>query len=247
MIAVFSALEDEIRDFKAGLSIRKTSSYQCCKMYEGQYRQRDCVLVLTGMGGEHARQVTQLIVSTYPVTALISTGFGGSLNRRTDIGDVLIYAGLSDAGSPGEASVKRELKSDSRLVEAASACKGKGFQTLVGRGLTLSDVCSLPSEKLRLGQKFVADMVDMESYSIAQAAAEKGLPFIAARSVFDSVEDDLSLLNKITSGGKLSPGKACSHLAVHPGDLRKLLRFSRNAVKARANLAKFLSGFMDKI
>jgi nucleoside phosphorylase len=247
LIAVFSALEEEIRDFKTGMSIRKISSYRCCRMYEGKYGEKECVLVLTGMGGEHARQVTQLIVSTYPVSALISTGFGGSLNSKTGVGDVVIYSKLCDGAKAPVPGIQPELISDSKLVAAASTLKGNSFQTLVGRGLTLSEVCSLPANKLELGQKFAADIVDMESYSIGQTALERNYPFIAVRSVFDCVEDDLTPLNSITTGGRLSPGRACSHLIVHPGDIRKLFGFSRNAVKARKNLALFLSALLEKM
>jgi nucleoside phosphorylase len=229
------------------MSIRKTSSYRCCRMYEGNYGKRECVLVLTGMGGEHARQVTQLITSTYPVSALISTGFGGSLNHKTAVGDVVIYARLFEGGMGAPSGPQSDLASDSKLVETASALVGHGFRTLVGTGLTLPEVCSLPVAKLELGQKFAADIVDMESYSIGQSALERKYPFIAARSVFDSVEDDLTLLNRITSGGTLSLRKACSRLAAHPGDLRKLLGFSKNAAKARSSLAQFLSGLLEKM
>jgi adenosylhomocysteine nucleosidase len=247
VIAIFSALDEEIREFKMGMSIEKDSSYQCCRMYQGKYRGKDCVLVVTGMGGEHARQVTQLILSTYPVSALISTGFGGSLNRKTQIGDLVIYSKLVAAPASEIHEQMPELISDPGLVAQALTVRSDKFQVLLGRGLSLSRVCSLPSDKLDLGKLFDADIVDMESFSIGQAASEKGYPFIAVRSIFDAVDDDLSLLDHIAVSGKLNPLKACSRLIAHPGDLGTLLGYSRNAVKARKNLAAFLFDLVEKI
>src|SRR5512141_1048661 len=94
MIALFSALEEEIRDFKKEVIVSKVSSYRCCRIYQGKCRSRDCLMVLTGMGTEHAKQVAQMIIATYPVRVLISTGFGGSLNKQTKDGDIVIYKKL---------------------------------------------------------------------------------------------------------------------------------------------------------
>ena len=247
MLAVLSALEVEIKDFKKGMVINQTSSYQCCKFYRGRYRGRECLLALTGMGAKHAGQVTQLILATYPVKAVISTGFGGSLNAKTGVGDIVVYDRLINGDQTEKSGDLKELLSDPELVRAAKLSGGKDFKTITGNGVTISQVCSRPADKARLCRSFKADMVDMESYAIGKAAIEKNLPFVAVRSVFDGSKDDIGLLSKLTNNGKVSARKVCSQLISNPGEIKSLWRFSQNAGMARKNLAIFLAQLIERI
>jgi adenosylhomocysteine nucleosidase len=248
VIVVISALEEEIRDLKRGMSIKRVSSYHCCRFYEGKYANKDIVLVLTGQGGEHAKQVTQLVLATYPVRVLISTGFCGSLNSKTEVGDIVVYSRLSFDDGASEGLPAGELIADPKLVEAASRISGEKLcQTITGRGLTVARVCAKPEEKRRLGKEFAADVVDMESHSIGQVTLERKLPFIAVRAVFDNVRDDLSILDDMTSGDKIVPRRVLFQLASHPSKAINLIQLVNNSRKARRSLAIFLAELIENI
>ncbi len=248
MIALISAMEEEIGDLKRAMEIRKTASYQCCRIYEGKFGGKENLLVLTGVGGEHAQQVTQLILTTYPISAVISTGFGGSLNPKTDVGDVVIYAQLFCGDEAGRAANRESLKLDTHLAAPASpATVRNGFKTMIGNGVTVSKVCSTAQAKQALGNEFNADIVDMESYFIGRATLEKHCPFIAVRSIFDTMQDDLSALDNISSSGKIVPRRMFSYLIAHPGEAKSLVRYARNSRKARKSLAVYLAELVEKL
>lgn len=248
MIALISALEEEVRDLKRNMEIRRTASYQCCRIYEGEFAGKANLLVLTGIGGEHAQQVTQLILATYPVRLMVSTGFGGSLNPKTDVGDVVIYAQLFNGDQAGGPSRREGLKLNPGLAARVSeGITPNGLKTLIGNGVTISKVCSSPQIKRNLGNEFNADIVDMESYFIGQVALERGMPFIAVRSIFDTLQDDLSVLDNVTFDGKIVPRRMLSCLISHPGQVKNLVRYANNAKKARKSLAVYLTGLMEKM
>ncbi len=248
MIAVVSALEQEIRDFKRRMAVRRMSSYQCCRIYEGKIRDTECLLVLTGVGRKHASEVTQLIFATYPVRALISTGFCGSLNDKIDAGDIMVYTGLCDGDGVEVGPPPGLLMSEAGLVEMALRISGgSGSQTVGARGVTLSSVCAAPEDKYRLGTQHSAAAVDMESYSIGQVALERNCPFIAARVVLDTVQDDLRILDNLGAGGKLLASRFLTHLIVHPSGARNLIGLSLKSKKATKRLGMFLSRLVESM
>jgi nucleoside phosphorylase len=246
MIAVISALEEEIKDFKRAISIKRVSSYRCCRFYEGHCENQDIVLALTGVGAEHAKQVAHLILATYPVKTLISTGFCGSLNDKTRIGDIVVYSRISPGGNlPTAETNASPLVLDPGLADfAAKISSGTKFRTMIGNGVTIPNVCSTPEAKSRLGKVHLADVVDMESYSIGEITSEKKVAFIAARVVLDQLKDDLSLFDDITSSGKIVPRKVLFQMVARPSSATKLVQFANNSRKARKSLSVFLCGLI---
>jgi len=208
------------------------------------------LLVLTGMGEEKARQASKLVLDKYPVSAVISTGFGGALNEKTKIGDIVVCSRLVCGEDPvREQNHKKVLESDIRLVSISRKTledSGTGFIT--GAGVTVPYVSSTPENKLALGKQFEADMVEMESYWIGKIAAEKKLPFIEVRSIFDGVQDDLSLLSRIIPpDGKVKPMTALADVISHPERMKTLAYYAGNAKKAGRNLTVFLRKLIDEM
>lgn len=248
MIAIFSALEEEVRDLKKGMSIYKTSFQGKIRIYEGKCGNRESLLVLTGMGKESARNAAEMVLTRYSVQSVISTGFGGSLNNRTKTGDIVVYSDLICEASPEAHYPEGRIQADSALIAAASrALKRTNLGYLTGKGISIDRVCVTPEAKYKLGQDFAADAVDMESYWIGQTAASRGLPFLAVRPIFDTVNDDLSILEEITHNSRVSPFKALSYLASHPGQVKKLMDYSRDSKEARKSLAIFIKEFMEEV
>lgn len=250
MIALFGALKEELSELKGKMAISKTSFYQDCILYEGKCRNQASLLVLTGVGKERAQKAVELALEKYPVTALISTGFGGALNDKTKTGDIVVCSKLiCEEEHLGELSVNRNVESDSLLTSACvKSLNETGLRFIVGNGITIPLVSQTPETKSELGKKFTADMVDMESYWIGQRAIENKLPFVAVRSIFDSLEDDLSPLTKVVSSeGKIKFAAFFSSVISHPGRISNMIYYAGNARKARRNLTIFLDRFLEEI
>lgn len=247
MIAVMSALEEEMRHWKNGMSVSKNYDHPGWRVYEGKRNNQNCLLVLTGMGKERAEKATNFMLKNFPVRTLISTGFGGALNEKTRAGDVIICSRLNYEDRGNSRQVK-SLTCDSVLVSLAShLMHGADFQTLNGNGVTVSEICCTPDDKCRLGRDFSADVVDMESYWIGRIATEQRIPFLAVRSIFDTVKDDMSAVTHFTVDGKIKPFKALSHFVCHPGQWKQTASYSRNFNKAAKNLAMLLDNLVQEI
>ena len=238
MIAIFCALEDEITDFKKMMQVQEISASKACKIWRGKFGRKESLLVLTGVGKEKAERVTDWVLSQYPLELVISTGFAGALNGKTQVGDIVVYSRLKWGAE--------EVDCDPDLVSQAMICKaGSPFKSIQGIGVTIDDVCATAESKHRLGSKFAADLVDMESYWIGRIAVGKGIPFLGVRTVFDAVHDDLTLIGRITSGGKIVYWKALKEIIFHFGRLKDLTCYYRNYLKAAQSLAQFMGQLMD--
>lgn len=235
MIAILGALEQEIGDIKKDMSLIKVSSYKNRSIYSGQYAGQKCILALTGIGKNRAEETARFISMNYSLNALMSVGFGGALNERTGVGDVVVYSSLI---CPDQ---KEELFCDAALLAATNNEPGNSnIHIFRGKGVTVPEVCSIPDDKKRIGEEFLADVTDMESYWIGKVARENGLPFLAVRTIFDTVGDDLSFLEQLTTEGDITLSRAFSYLISHPGQLPRISACSHKASLARKNIAIFV-------
>jgi adenosylhomocysteine nucleosidase len=242
MLAVIAALNEEVNHLKRSMSISKSSVVGDCRLYEGQYGQREFLLVLTGVGKRRSQQAARAVLDRYPVKSIVSTGLSGALSRNTLVGDIVVYSGL---GFLDETKEENHLESilipDPDLLSLSiKLLREAGLPFITGRGVTLETVCAAPEAKKALGREFEAESVDMESYWLALAAAEKKIPFITVRSILDGVQDDLTCLTRISTDGKIDQGAAAAHFLKHPGQIKEMAYFARCAKKAEKNLAVFL-------
>jgi nucleoside phosphorylase len=131
MIAIFSALDEEVKSLTKHFSVQKAFEYEKCTVYEGTFTGKETLLVITGMGKEHAERSTLAVMSKHLPTAVISTGFGGSLNDKTKVGDAVVYRTLASA----ENHNGRELvHSDPALIAiAVKAAEKTGVRLLTGK------------------------------------------------------------------------------------------------------------------
>jgi adenosylhomocysteine nucleosidase len=248
MIAIFAALNEEVSSLKRTISISKSAIHQDCRLFEARCLQKDCILVLTGVGKNRAQEAAKIVFENYPVTAMVSTGFSGSLNNKTRVGDIIVYSGLACGEKGfGLSDSNGFLRPDPKLLEVSfKILKDTGLRSVVGNGVSLLTVCKTPEAKNTLGKEFTADSVDMESYWLGHAAKERNVPFITVRSIFDSVQDDLSFLSQISSNGKIKKGSALVYFITHPGQTQEINHLSRNSRLAGKKLALFLQRLIEE-
>jgi nucleoside phosphorylase len=164
------------------------------------------------------------------------------LNDRSRNGDILIYRELTGAaGLEAATEAQPLLQPDEHLLDQALQCaQAKDCRCFTGRGLTVPEVINTPAGKQALGNRYQADTVDMESYWLAAMARSHKVPFIALRSIFDAVTDNLATLSSFFNQGKISYSALCAGLLAHPSQIGELLSFHRNADLAQRNLSGYL-------
>jgi nucleoside phosphorylase len=133
--------------------------------------EKEVLLVLTGMGKTQAEVATEWVLDKYPIVALISSGFGGALNNKTAVGDIVIYSTQTcDDGQGGTDGKVLYLYPE--LIEAAAKSGAEcEFNVLQGMGISIMRLCLSPESRARLGRDSAADTINMESYWIGQIAA----------------------------------------------------------------------------
>jgi len=247
-LALFGALRQEIIDLQKQMGLEETFVWQGYRIARGRYENKDILLIQTGIGKERAERAVELVLSCYPsIVAVLSIGFGGALTKRSRVGDVIICSTLHCADALQGRS-ERDLACDVNLVSAALKCAAATTRLDFGGCVTSPCLVLKPGEKLELGRAFDADVVDMESYWIAKAAAERRVPFIGIRAVSDAVDESLLRFDLLLiSEEKARQAKAAIYLLAHPHDLIRLLAIYRNARRARRSLTSYVCCFLARL
>jgi adenosylhomocysteine nucleosidase len=181
---------------------------------------------ITGIGRRRTRAVLEKILSEKnQPSCVIASGFCGALHPGLKVGDVVIASEVVDQSGhvwPVTGNFQHEEKSKRRL-------------------LTINHLIANATEKKQLGEAHKADVVDMESATVAEICATRGLPFLVVRAVSDAVDTELSpQLVRLLSGGNVSVWRALRALVGKPSLLGEFRRLAKDTRLAARKLAETL-------
>jgi adenosylhomocysteine nucleosidase len=250
MLAILGAFGQEIVDLRRQMVIEEVVARRDCKLYRGKFKNKDALLVKTGMGKERAENATKFILEGYPVTAIISLGFAGGLAPELKIGDVVVCSTLLGSSGLGqEEQMLEPFAPDANLLALASQGPGdRSISFRLGSGVTVLQLESSTQKLHGLGETFHADIVDMESYWIARIASDRQVPFIAIRSISDTSQHSVQPFDRIlTVDGEVLWKKAVLCFLLHPQYLMNTFALFRNTRLAKRNLAAFISHLATNI
>lgn len=192
--------------------------------------------VVTGMGGENARRVANIVMAQ-PYNFCIASGFAGALKPEHMIGSILAADAVQQIGKA------KTMQSSRRLVRAASmdgAFRSKMF-------LTSDSVIRSAEEKAQLAP--FGDAVDMESFAILSAAHEHQISTVAIRVISDTSTRDMPIFldTLVDDEGRVSIGGVVRKLVRHPIQLPALIRLGRDSRTAAEALAHFLEAYIKRL
>ena len=192
--------------------------------------------VVTGMGGENAQRVANIVMAQ-PYTICIASGFAGALKPELSIGSILTADAVQQIGKA------KTMQSSCRLVRAASmdgAFRSKMF-------LTSDSVIRSAEEKAQLAP--FGDAVDMESFAILSAAHEHQISAVAIRVISDTSARDMPVFldTLVDDEGRVSIGGVVRKLVRHPIQLPALIRLGRDSRTAAEALAHFLEAYIKRL
>lgn len=165
--------------------------------------------------------------------ALISFGIAGGLTDDVPVGKlVLADKVFSDKG----AIFHTDTTSRKRLLDALKA----ELDPVVAPMISLSYPLSTEEEKRGGHRETGALGVDMESFGVARAAKEMGVPFLVIRSISDGASDLLPsfVVPAMGPGGKIKLGPVMKSLITHPGEIPDVIGFGFKTKKANATLRR---------
>ena len=244
MIALLGAFRQEIAGLQRQLIIEKSVTSRAWTVYRGKLGGKECVIVQTGMGRLRAEGATQYLLDHYPVTAIVSRGFAGALTPELAIGDVVVCATMRcAAGFPAEEGDSGACAADANLLALAlQVSQDVTARSCVGSGVTVMHLDASPQRMQELRQTFRAEIVDMESYWIARMASVRQIPFIAVRSISDTMQQGVQPFDRImTSDGRLLWKRAVLCFLSHPQYLVNVFTLFKNTRHARTTLTAFVT------
>jgi adenosylhomocysteine nucleosidase len=192
----------------------------------------------SGAGAKAAAKIVAALPNREPSPqVLIVCGFSGGLRADLPVGALAVAEQVLDAR--GET-----LTADPRLLAALGSVR---IPLTIRRGTiaTVDRVLGRADEKRELGARTGAIAVDMESAGAARAAIERGIPWLAIRTISDGLEDSLPFdFNVLADAdGNVAYRRVILAALAHPAKIPGLMRLGQRSALAANQLALLLSAF----
>ncbi len=188
-------------------------------------------LYLSGVGPHRSRLAAESLLKE-GASALLSWGSAGGLVPGLRPGSMILPKTVVAAN---QVNYPVDLKWHEALWNRLA-----GHMDLDSRPLAESaQILAHPSAKEALFRQTDAVAVDMESASIALAAHEKGVPFLAIRAIADPVGQAIpeAIQMAVDTSGSVNPFRVVSGLIKRPGDILAVVRLGLGFRAAHASLA----------
>lgn len=243
-ICILGAVKEEIAGIKGRMKIAEKLRFGKTDVWTGTWEGHPIALVRTGIGKKRAKEALTQVLEHFPITQVISIGYGGGTHADLKTGDLLVADRVVTV--PSDGGPVEEIPVTSTLTEkAANLPASKEFSIFKGCLLTVETVIHRPEDKKALGEKYGAMALDMETSELAKIAAECEVPFLSVRAISDTVEQTLvDVSSFVEPDGEISKLKAGWYVLTHPTSLRKFINLKDIAQLATKNLTEFLIAFL---
>jgi nucleoside phosphorylase len=236
MITIFAAMESEVAACPEWTRTAGTSETDGVRVSAGD----GALVCQTGIGREQAQQAAAVVLSRYQPRVVLSVGVAGGLVPGIGVGDVVICSHV-DHESHRHSDAEQSVFADQSLFDMAfEAGRLVKVPLRSGTSLTVDEVAWGPAEKAALHAWKAHDIVEMESFWIAEAASRRGLPFLAVRAISDTHEDSLPNLGVMRPAGTLDQEKMLAILKERPEVGAQLSAVAQKSRLAHASLAAYL-------
>ncbi|MFL5312192.1 MAG: hypothetical protein ACJ79H_17300 [Myxococcales bacterium] len=214
-VLVLVALEQELRSVARALGAPRRGNVVRTRLSGSE------VVALAVGIGEGARRT---IAEECP-RLVVSCGFSGGLDGALSAGD-LVLATVIRSADGGTLAAPESLRH-------AAAAALDGLRCVQGELFCAATVAAAQEEK-RLLARSGALAVDMESYPVAHAASEAGVPWLALRAIVDPLGSSLPPFTREARRDYFWP--ALRYAISGPRAALALARLSRDAARAGAAL-----------
>ena len=216
-IGIIVAIDEEREEILDMMKDTEVKQVYNLRFLQGTIEEKKCVLIKSGIGKVNAARATQAMLDNFKVDYIINLGGAGSLNSLLDIGDVVIAKKVIqhdfDITAFGHSKgyitgVGAFIESNPDLVEEFSSVleetPEKNYKIKLGIVATGDIFCTESWMKDKIRAKFNADVEDMESAAIAQVCYLSEKPFIAIKSISNTLKGDnaISYSNNVKLASK---------------------------------------------
>lgn len=208
-------------------------SFHC---YRFRLSERDCWLIISGMGTQRAAQAARALLSETGLQLLVSVGIAGAVDADLEIGDVVAARNtcLLEQGVLGPVQDLARL-SDSARQAAATALKPGGANLVDGTAVTTHGADLVQPQP----QGMSHPVLEMETAGIFEVALEQSIPLLSLRAISDGPRAPIpfNLEAMLDENYNMRIGKILKTILMHPQMLPSLLRMGKNTRLAADNAA----------
>lgn len=199
-IGIIAAMNEEMLEIQKKMMNLKENKIGNLNFFEGNIKNKECILVECGIGKVNAARTTQIMIDNYDIDFVINIGTAGGLNKILGVTDIVIGKQLVqhdfDITAFGRekgfiTGVGKFIESDKKLVEKCEKVmeqinKNNEFQVVSGTIASGDLFCTDENLAQNIRNEFGADCVEMEGAAIAQICYLDEIPFVVVRSISDS-------------------------------------------------------------
>lgn len=200
----------------------------------------------TGIG-RRAQQVAEAVIGTTAPRAVLSVGIAGGLRPGLSVGDVVVCTHVDHESYRRAPECVSVYCDDSLAAEALGCAAAAGLRATYGASLTVDEAAWGPAEKAALHSWKRHDIVEMESFWVGQAASRRGIPFLAVRTVSDTVHDQVHDTGALREDGAFDPDAFQLWASANPDLADDWKVGMANARLAFANLAALLNRLLPRL
>ncbi len=253
-LCLVTAVDIEFKTATALLDQKIFSNESKIKICRGNAGNRRITVLQCGMGAPGFAQWLSNHLNHNRYEAMIVAGLAGGLDEKLKAGDAVIYerclnlkCDFGSAGSKEKQSARDEkasIRCDDELARNLfELLQTSGCRSFKGVGLTVPRVITDSHEKIRLGARYEALAVDMETYDALSVCAVYGLPATALRVISDEAGNDLPDFNYASeSGGEIKMSRMILAMSARPAASLRFMLDVRSVIESlRFNLKIILS------
>lgn len=218
-LAIVVAMEQEVRPLLRRWRRRQVdaspgSAVRPLAVFESER----AVLVVGGLGAKAAARAANMVLDLSQAGLLVSAGSAGAMKPELKVGSVFRPATVIDAAT------------------------GARFAVPAGSGTLVTGAAILgPAEKKELASRFPADAVDMEAFAVAAVAQERGVEFMAIKSISDEMDFAMPPMRQfVDDEGQFHTGRFLGYVAVRPRLWAAVNRLAAGSIRAADALSAAL-------
>jgi adenosylhomocysteine nucleosidase len=229
---IFSAFPQEIRQIIKNLKAERSFQRHPFTSFSAKYFSKEIIVVLTGIGRENVEKAVKYIVKEYSPDFALSIGFGGALYGGAVVGEIVWGSRVF--------LIQEDIIETLELSHARDTIGGLPRNLAIREGsiLTLEKWMKKTDIKKILPDEFSLSVCDMETFFLAKCVMEKGLPFLAMRSVTDLVDEEIpqEFLSVTDEHGGYRLSRALKLILGKPRLMKDIVKIRRNSRIASNNL-----------
>jgi adenosylhomocysteine nucleosidase len=216
-VAIVAAMRMELVPLLGSLQSQRVDGIELFELPEA-------MVAVGGIGEKRARHAAKVVIEHAQPKLLVSAGIAGAVSPQLKVGGV------------------------GRICEVVDVATGDRYPTSEGEWvLATSQNVIDAAEKQGLRMRYGADVVDMEGAAVAQVAKERGLEFVALKSISDDASFVMPpLMRFIDENGRFDTQRFLIYVALRPKWWAALGRIRKNSKIASANLCRALQHLIEQ-